>query len=132
METTDYTGNALAITDTEVASDWRLGLVRALATVALGAAPDDSTGPYGVTIPGSNREHVIGNFGPSKPGCPLVEIYDVKDTGGSRYNFSTFGGSSDEIILLTANATCKCGQIVKHPVSMEITPSDLIYSVLNA
>lgn len=127
----DFKDNVLAITDEQVAADWRLGLLRALGKVARGARPSDSTGSFGVTISGSNREHVMGNFS-SIPGCPLVEIYDVREDRGEDYNFSTFGGSTSEVIVLSANATCECGRIVKHPVSMDITPGELIYMVTNA
>lgn len=131
FEMTDYTENVLAITDEQIAADWRLGLLRALGKVARGARPSDSTGSFGLTVSGSNREHVMGNFG-SIPGCPLVEIYDVREDRGEEYNFSTFGGSTTDVIILSANATCECGKIVKHPVAMDITPGELIYMVMRA
>lgn len=131
FETTDYKENVLAITDEQVAADWRLGLLRALGKVARGARPTDSMGSYGTTIAGSNREHVMGNFA-SVPPCPLVEIYDIGEEKGENYNFSTFGGSTDDVMILSANATCACGRIVKHPVVMDIDPGELIYKVTHA
>lgn len=131
FEMDDFTENVLAITDKQIASDWRLGLLRALGKVALGARPADSTGSYGVTIAGSNREHIMGNFA-NIPACPLVEIYDVREEKGEEYNFSTFGGSTNDVMILSANATCACGRIVKHPVSMDIDPGELIYKVTHA
>lgn len=127
----DFKGNVLAITDEQVATDWRMGLLRALGKVARGAYPSDNTGSFGMTVSGSNREHVMGNFA-SIPGCPLVEIYDVREDRGEDYNFSTFGGSTSDVIVLSAKATCKCGRVVKHPVSMDITPGELIYMVTHA
>jgi hypothetical protein len=132
FEMTDFKENVLAITDEQVAADWRLGLLRALGKVARYARPNDSMGSYGVTVPGSNREHVMGNFGGTIPSCTLVEIYDIREEKGEDYNFSTFGGSTNDVIILSANATCACGRIVKHPVSMNIDPGELIYEALHA
>lgn len=131
FEMADFKENVLAITDKQIASDWRLGLLRALGKIARGARPSDSTGSFGVTIAGSNREHVMGNWG-NVPHCPLVEIYDVREERGEEYNFSTFGGTTSDVIILSANATCACGRIVKHPVAMEISPGELIYMVTHA
>lgn len=131
FEMTDFKENVLAITDEQVAADWRLGLLRALGKVARGARPTDSMGSFGTTIAGSNREHVMGNFA-SVPACPLVEIYDISEDKGEEYNFSTFGGSTNDVMILSANATCACGRLVKHPVSMDIDPGELIYMVTQA
>lgn len=131
FEMTDFKGNVLAITDEQIAADWRLGLLRALGKVARGARPSDSTGSFGVTVAGSNREHVMGNWS-NIPHCPLVEIYDIREERGEEYNFSTFGGSTTDVMILSANATCECGRIVKHPVAMEIMPGELIYMVTHA
>lgn len=134
FEIKNFTGNVLAITDEEVKNDWHLGLLRALGKVARGASPLDSMGSWGVTVPGSNRAHIRGGLGTgnSRP-CPLVEIYDVREERGEEYIHDTFnGGSTKDIMLLKAKATCECGQIVKHPVEMEISPGELIYMVMNA
>jgi hypothetical protein len=131
FEMADFKGNVLAITAEQIAADWRLGLLRALGKVALGARPSDSTGSFGVTVAGSNREHVMGNWS-TIPACPLVEIYDIREERGEEYNFSTFGGTTSDVMILSANATCACGRIVKHPVSMEISPGELIYMVTHA
>lgn len=131
FEMKDYKDNVLAITDAQVAADWRLGLLRALGKVARGAVPSDSKGSYGVTVPGTNREHVMGNFSTIN-GCPLVEIYDVREEKGEHYNFDSFGGSTDDVMILSAKATCACGHIVKHPVAMDIDPGELIYRVTHA
>lgn len=126
----NYEGDALTITDEQVAADWSMGLLRALGKVATDALPADSTGSYGGPLPGSNREHVTG--GNINRFCPLVEIYDVQESRGERYNFDSMGGSRDDVMVLKANATCACGRIVKHPVSMEIEPGQLIARVANA
>lgn len=132
FEMKDFKGNVLAITNEQVAADWRLGLLRALGKVALGARPSDSTGSYGVTVAGSNREHVMGNWG-NVPHCPLVEIYDVREEKGEEYIHDSYsGGSTRDVMILSANATCACGRIVKHPVAMDIDPGELIYRVTNA
>lgn len=131
FEIKNFTGNVLAITDEEVKNDWHLGLLRALGKVACGALPLDSMGSWGVTVPGSNRAHIRGGDGVKY--CPLVEIYDVREERGEEYIHDTFnGGSTKDIILLKAKATCECGRVVKHPVEMEISPGELIYMVMNA
>lgn len=127
----DYKGDALTITDEQVSADWRLGLLRALGKVATEALPTDSIGSYGGAVQGSNREHVTGGNGHRF--CPLVEIYDVEEQRGERYNFDSFsGGNKDDVMVLKANASCACGRLVKHPVSMEIDPGQLISRVTNA
>jgi hypothetical protein len=132
FEMKDFKGNVLEITNEQVAADWRLGLLRALGKVAKGARPSDSVGSYGVTVPGSNREHVMGNFA-SIPGCPLVEIYDIREEKGENYIHDSYsGGSTNDVMILSAKATCACGRIVKHPVAMEIDPGELIHLVTNA
>lgn len=125
-----YKGDALTITDEQVSADWSMGLLRALGKVATDALPADSTGSYGGAEKGSNREHVIGGNG--QRFCPLVEIYDVKEERGARYNFDSIGGGKDDVMILKANASCACGRLVKHPVSLEIEPGQLISRVANA
>jgi hypothetical protein len=128
----DYKEDALKITDAQIAADWHLGLVRAVGKVVAGGAyPQDSMGSYGSTIAGSNREHVMGNWG-NIPRCPLVEIYEPSEEGGEEYHFSSFGGSTSNVIVLRAKATCQCGRLVKHPVSMNVAPDELIYNVMHA
>ena len=128
---TDYKDDALKITDEQVAADWRMGLLRGVARVVRRSAiPNDSTGPYGSAVPGSNRAHLLG--GNMEKYCSLVEIYEVREENGERYNFSTFGDSTNDVILLKAKATCACGRLVKHPVEMVVSPGELISQVTNA
>lgn len=126
----DYKGDALTITDEQVSADWSMGLLRALGKVAKDALPADTSYSYGGAERGSNREHVSGGGG--QRFCPLVEIYDVREERGERYNFDSFGGTSEDVMLLKANATCACGRLVKHPVVLEIDPGQLISRVANA
>lgn len=127
----DFKGNALAITDAEVAADWRMGVLRATAKVIQKSAlPKDSMGSYGSTIPGSNRAHIMGGGG--NKFCPLVEVYDVDEDRDVERDYDTIPGPQQTVIVLSGKATCACGQIVKHPVSMTITPGNLIQSVVTA
>jgi hypothetical protein len=125
----NYEGDALAITDEQVAADWRMGLLRSLAKVLTEALPRDSETRYGGSVKGSNREHVTGTMGMKF--CPLVEIYEVREDKGHQYLFSTFGGSTDEVTILKAKASCKCGRLVKHPVELEVPIGSLISQVTN-
>lgn len=127
----DYSGNALDITDEQVAADWRLGLLRSVARVMqYSIVPEDSTGRFGIVVPGSNREHVRGPMHTNR-GCAIVEIYDVKEEGGEEYNFSTFGGDTRNVLVLKGKATCACGKLIAYPMSMQIAPDELIYTVMN-
>lgn len=127
----DYKENVLSITDEEVAADWRMGLLRATGKVVSGRAlPNDSTGSYGMTVPGSNRAHVSGGHG--EQFCPLVKIYDIEEQKGERYNFDTFGDSSNDVVTISALGTCKCGKVDRARVSVDLDPGELIYSVMNA
>lgn len=125
-----FKDNALAITDEQVAADWQLGLLRALGDVLTHALPSDSTNSYGGAEKGSSREHVTGGNG--VPFCPLVEIYDIREEKGQRRPEDTMGGRVDDVTLLKANASCKCGQLQKHPVSLNIDPGALISTVTNS
>lgn len=127
----DYTDNVLAITDEQVAGDWRLGLLRAAGKVMTAARPTDSThGRFGMTVPGSARAHMEWQFGTK--GCTLTEIYNIQEHKGERYNFSTFGGSTDDVITMTALGTCACGTVERADVTLDMDPGELIYSVMNA
>lgn len=127
----DFKGDALAITDAEVAADWRMGVLRATAKVIQKSAlPKDRTASYGVTVPGSNRAHVMGGGGTKF--CPLVEVFDVDEDRDVERDYDTFPGPERTVVVLSAKATCACGQIVKHPVSMTITPGNLIQYVVSA
>lgn len=127
----DYTGDVLSITDEQVAADWRMGLTRAAGrSIRYGITPADSTGRFGVTVPGSNREHMRGGFG--NRSCTVVEIFNIKEEGGEEYNFSTFGGDTRNVMTLSCLATCACGLLVKHPMSMNVAPDEFIYMVMNA
>ena len=126
----DYQGNALAITDDAVASDWRLGLVRGVARfMRYSILPSDSTGSYGITVEGSNRAHLEIS---REDSCRVTEIYDIQETSEKDYNFDTFGGSEYEVILLSCKATCACGRLEKYEMSMTVRPDELIYSITNS
>lgn len=127
----DYKEDVLAITDEQVAGDWRLGLLRAAGKVVAGRAlPLDSTGSYGATIAGSARAHVSGGYGSRF--CPLVKIYDVDEQKGESYNFDSFDDSTSAVITMSALATCECGKVDRTPVSVNLDPGELIYAVMNA
>src|SRR6478735_3289327 len=97
----DYSGNALAITDEQVASDWQLGLCRAIAKAILNGWPmlkiNERTGPYGTPLPGSLNEHLEGARTSIKdedgvttgfdrtPACPITEIYEIEESSAMRY-----------------------------------------------
>lgn len=127
----DYKEDVLAITDEQVAADWRMGLLRATGKVVAGRAlPTDSTGSYGMTVPGSDRAHVSGGYGDQF--CPLVKIYDIDEQKGERYNFDTFEGSTNDVVTMVALGTCECGKVDRTRVTVDLDPGELIYAVMNA
>lgn len=132
MADTDYKDNVLSITNEQVARDWRLGLLRSLGNVVAGEAlPSDSTGPWGMVIAGSNRAHLsyAGFTSDPKP-CSIVEVYDIKEDSFEEWEHNSFGTDIGRTRTeLRALATCACGRLVKHPVSMNIPVGELIYAV---
>ncbi|MBC9704858.1 MAG: hypothetical protein H9W81_07760 [Enterococcus sp.] len=131
----DYADNVLAITDEEVGKDWRLGLLRAMGKViANSALPADSTSRWGQALAGSNRSH-LSYHGPhsDEVRCPIVEVYDIKEDSFDEWDHNSFGDDNKWTRTeLKASATCACGRVVRHPVSMTIPVGDLIYEVTNA
>ena len=130
----DYEGDALAISDEQVAADWRMGVLRGVARVMKdGAEPLAGRARFGV-VEGSPLAHLSpqGLFGSFGEGCKIAELYDLEEAGGKEYIFGTGGGSEYDTIRLSAKANCACGKLVKEPVEMNVPPGDLIASVLRA
>jgi hypothetical protein len=147
----DYTGNALAITDEQVASDWQLGLCRAIAKAIINGWPairidERDADRWGSAVPGGLNEHLVGARIPVKdedgittsftrtPPCPITEIYGIEESSAMRYEDSpTFGpGEGSPITVITARVSCGCGRIVKEKASAEIRSGEFIAAVTNA
>lgn len=133
---TEYDGNALAITDKMVASDWRLGLLRGVARyVAFVATPEDSTDRWGTTTPGSDREHIEGSLdkrtNSRSAGCSLVEISNISQTEDTEYVDALYKeGSYRTVLKLSAIATCSCGRITDTEVSLQVPPDEFLDQML--
>lgn len=134
MANSNFEGNVLDITDEEVANDWRLGLLRSLGNVVAGSAlPSDSTERWGRAIPGSNRAHLsYPGLGSTEKQCSIAEVYNVREDSFEEWEHSSFGEANRWTRTeLRALATCTCGRLVRHPVSMTVGVGDLIYTVTN-
>lgn len=136
MMNPDYKDDVLAITDEQIAGDWRLGLLRAMGRVVAGSAlPADSASRWGVSTPGSNRAHLeYRGFGSTEDQCSIVEVRDIKEDSCDEWEHNSFdvGDNKRTNTELRALATCACGRLVNYPVSMTIPVGEFIYAVANA
>lgn len=135
MANSDFEGNVLDITDEEVAKDWRLGLLRSMGSVVAGSAlPSDSTERWGRATPGSSRAHLAyPGLGSTETQCSISEVYSIREDSFEEWEHSSFGDENRWTRTeLRALATCACGRLVRHPVSMTIGVGELIHTVTNA
>jgi hypothetical protein len=145
----DYPGNVLAITDEQVAKDWRLGFGRAVAMAVMNGYPAlkvrEPMGPFGADLPGGMNEHIEGARRPivdsdgittgynRESACPIVEIYNLSESSSTHYEFSTYGDDGGSpVTLISALVSCSCGKIVKQLASAEIRAGEFIAAVTNA
>lgn len=145
----DYKGNVLAITDSEVKADWRMGFLRAIAKASLNNYPslriNERTERFGGNIEGGMNEHLEGARRPvvnednittgynREAPCPIVEIYNVTESSSTHYEFSTYGDDGGSpVTLITAEVSCACGKIVRQDASVEIRAGEFISAVTNA
>lgn len=146
----DYKGNVLAITDAEVATDWRMGFLRAIAKVALNSYPairinEPAASRFGGNIEGGMNEHIEGARRPildednittgytRDDPCPIVEIYNLVEDSSTHYEFNSFGDDGGSpVTLITAEVSCACGKIVRKDASLEIRAGNFISAVTNA
>jgi hypothetical protein len=145
----DYPSNVLAITDEQVAADWRLGFGRAVAKAVTAGYPGlrikERSERFGVNIPGGMNEHIEGapirvkdadgiTISVSRePACPIAEVYNLTESSGQHYEFSTYGDDGGSpVTLISALVSCSCGKIVKQPASAGIRAGEFIAAVTNA
>jgi hypothetical protein len=112
----DYPSNVLAITDEQVAADWRLGFGRAVAKAVTAGYPGlrikERSERFGVNIPGGMNEHIEGapirvkdadgiTISVSRePACPIAEVYNLTESSGQHYEFSTYGDDGGSPVTL--------------------------------
>lgn len=130
----DYEGNALAITDEQVQSDWRFGLVRGAARVIeREGLPTQGRGRYNSVIPDSPLAHIKGTYVDGVlQKCSLTEIYSISDDGGQIFLEGTMGGQTLPTMVLKAKASCACGELVRVAVEATMAPYELIYKVMSS
>jgi hypothetical protein len=145
----DYPGNVLAITDEQVAKDWRLGFGRAVAMAVMDGYPalkiSERMGRFGANLEGGLNEHIEGARRPildadgittgynREPACPIVEIYNLSESSSTHYEFSTYGDDGGSpVTLISALVSCSCGKIVKQEAAAEIRAGEFIAAVTNA
>lgn len=145
----DYPGNVLAITDEQVAADWRLGFGRAVAKTVIHGYPalriSETGGRFGENPKGGMNEHIEGarhsivdsdgittGFN-REPACPIVEVYRLEESSSMHYEFNTYGDDGGSpVTLITALVSCACGKIVKQEATAEIRAGEFISAVTNA
>lgn len=119
-----YKGNALDITDVEVASDWRLGLIRALARILqVSTNIIESHGPYGTMLPNSMMAHMKH--------CTFNDIRDIREDIDDYWEFDTFSDDTTKVTVLHAKVSCACGTVNKMDSSMIVHAGELVTMVAN-
>lgn len=132
----DYTENALAISDEQVADDWTLGLVHGVARyIAEVALPVDSINGWGDTKPGSDREHIEGYLDQATnsrtPRCKLLEIFNISEVEGTEFYEKTYGpGEVKNVLVVSAEASCACGRIVLSKVILKVPAAEYMNEML--
>lgn len=129
----DYKANILEISDTDISANWRLGLLRACGIVAASSMKiDEATGRFGAHLVGSMNEHLFGpDFSYDKGVCTIEGVYDLTEDAGTHYNFSTFGGTESDVMLLKGKVSCACGEIVRAAATYEVSLGEFISLVMN-
>lgn len=134
----DKTVNVLALTDEEIAADWRNGMLRSIAGTITksGIAEGIQTGTWGNIVgctEGSLAEHLYGTsekmsyfFGMGD--CEAISVTNLYEDTFERYEHNSFGpGITRNETLLGATVTCK------HQISGEMTfassMGEMIYAI---
>jgi hypothetical protein len=114
----DKTVNVLALTDEEVATDWRNGMLRSIAhtITKFGIAEGIQSGTWGTVLgftEGSLAEHIYTIPGAMSylygmGSCEAISVTDLYEDTFERYEHDTFGpGTTRNEALLGATVTCK-------------------------
>lgn len=125
----EYEGNALAITDAQVAADWRLGIVRAIACKIRnsGIATND-TNDFTVTAGSAITAHIHGNrMNPGK--CAIVEVYEVDDVQETEWVRNYDDSYPESNTVLRGKVTCACGQVEKSDFKVVTYGGGLLKSI---
>lgn len=131
FEFKSFTGNALAITDAQIAADWRLGIVRGMARTVrnTGHAAEDRR-DFTISEGSKKTAHVQGAYG--KPAlCAIVEVFGVDEGQETEYVRDSSGDYPENNTVIHGKVTCKCGQLVKQDFKV-ITYGGLLRRVANA
>jgi hypothetical protein len=131
-ENFDSTRDTLTITDEEVASNWKFGMVRSIGRfLAESGRPD----PSNAFTPGSQKAyyHVSGGIweGNRISACPIISVSNLAEEDGSYTDYDTFGSSRNGAYLLKGNGTCTCGFFTGN-ISYSVSLGELIYTIANA
>lgn len=126
---TEYKGNALAITDAQIAADWRLGILRGAARMLKNGRPANDKG--GMPETGSDTEHVRGSFR-NPATCEIVELCEVEETTEQNMVWDSQGDYPETDGLLYGKATCACGRLVQQNFKLTVYPGELLKRVANA
>ena len=131
-ESFDSTRNTLTITDEEIASNWKFGMVRSIGRLLAEVGRPG----YGAYITSDERKSYFHIAGSSRdnvpiPACPIISVSDLAEEDGSYTEYSTFGSSNVGEYLLKGTGTCTCG-FFAGGISYSISLGELLYTIANA
>lgn len=131
-ESFDSTRNTLAITDEEITSNWKFGMVRSIGRL-LAEAGRPGYGAYATPDEKKRYFHVAGSPRSDVPiiACPIISISDLAEEDGSYTEYGTFGSSNVGEYLLKGTGACTCG-FFTGPISYSVSLGELLYTIANA
>lgn len=97
----EYEGNALTITNEEIAENWQLGLLRSVAQSSLTWIEVMGN----VFVNHTATQHV-------RKECPIVELREMNVTTKTVTEY----GESETNVVFRGSASCSCGQLKSVPV----------------
>lgn len=111
-----FKSDVCSITEADIEENPRLGFLRNLGDIVKqNALPSKVQTGHEFPFTGSDYDHVAGVNG--KQGCTLMEVYEVTEE------------DSANGMIVKAKASCWCGRLVKHPVTMEFGLQELVTRV---
>jgi len=130
----DKTVDALAITDAEIASDWKLGMVRSMGRLlAKRGDLDKGNISYYSSIPTADSAYVhVRGAAQARELCTITAVRNVVEDSMEFEDGGTFGSTTRHRTLLTGEADCACGKLVGAHISYEVYIGDLISALANA
>lgn len=111
----NFTGNAVTITDEEIAEKWELAVIRGLARLIIEL-------PF-VRDGGETYRHLRQ--------CAVTEIIDVTESSAKDSSGDTWG-ESETVVQISGKVSCSCGQIIRRRATRNVEVGELLRNVIEA